>query len=109
MDFLPLIESLTSLGLGAVIAVLVMHWKREDDKYRREEREQHQQQLQTILDNYHKDSLEIAKLIESDTQATKRLADVVEKMANYNELERRFIRLERESREYLEAVPGGTR
>uniref|UniRef100_A0A6H1ZEL8 Uncharacterized protein n=1 Tax=viral metagenome TaxID=1070528 RepID=A0A6H1ZEL8_9ZZZZ len=84
---ISLLTQIASLGLGAVIAVIVLIWKRTDDQA-------HAKALEIIILRMDAQSERILKVMEATTIALQSLQRVVESLEMLSKLEERIAGLE---------------
>ncbi len=87
MSDIGLLTQLSSLGLGAVIAIIVLLWKRADDQAHRDE-------LAAIIARMEARDERMLAALESTALALQSLQETVESLSALNRLEERIIGLE---------------
>jgi hypothetical protein len=75
-----LINSVSSLGLGAVIAVIVLYWKRQDD-------EKHALQLANLVESYEKRGEKVLDIIKEQTLTIFQLEKTVQNILTLDKIQ----------------------
>ena len=83
----PLIGSLASLGIGGIIAGIVLVWKRQDDKERLEEHKTFADTLETM-------SAQIMKTVSDNTASNIELKNAITNWHDDLALDKRMANLE---------------
>lgn len=93
-----LMQNLLTLGIGGVIAALVLMWKREDDKRYAEDvkviSERYATEMKAMAERFEKLAQESAAGQKDQTAALQRMAVAVEKLCIIDTLEKRMNELE---------------
>lgn len=101
---LTMLEQLLSLGIGGIIAALVLWWKRQDDKEHKEELTKHKQEILRITEK-HQES--VAKIVESGSkredrmiealhttsEAVKEFSVIVDRVASRSDIDTHLIKI----------------
>ncbi len=91
---LTIFETIATLGIGGLIAIVTLMWKRADDAAHREEMKrlhsEHEGELKHIVDASSRREDRIIELVKANTDALKGLQIAIETMTRLTELERKI-------------------
>jgi transposase len=96
---LTIFETIATLGIGGLIAIVTLMWKRADDASHREEMKrlhgEHEEELKRVIESAARREDRIIELVKANTDALKGLQIAIETMTRLTELEQKIEEVSR--------------